>query len=91
MFANLSQNKEFRDAFTERLREMRDEVFTLEVVKEKLGEYKELMSDPMEKHIQRFYWGDGELYQNKRREMRAFATNRPEYIETMLYNNGYTN
>ena len=91
LFANLSKNEEFRDAFTERLREMRDEVFTLEVVKEKLNEYKELMSDPMEKHIQRFYWGDGELYQNKRREMRAFATNRPEYIETMLYNNGFTN
>ena len=91
LFANLSTNAQFREEFSKRLRSMRDEEFLLELVNERLDEYKGLMSDAMEKHLQRFYGMSNELYHNMRREMRAFATNRSEYIETMLYNNGFTN
>ena len=89
LFASLSKNPQFRKDFTERLRKMQEEVFTIEKVNERLEEYKALMSDPMENHMQRFFGSNNDMYHTVRREMRVFASFRPEYIETMLENNGF--
>lgn len=89
MFANLSNNEKFRSAFAKKLCEMRDEVFLLEKVEEKLAEYELLMSEPMENHLQRFFGIDKERYLIESRKIWAFACLRSEYIETMLKNNGF--
>jgi hypothetical protein len=89
MFENLSRNEQFRDAFSKRLREMRDIVFEAERVNEKLSEYKLLMTDPMEKHLKRFFYMDVNKYHDTRSDMRNFSYSRPEYIEPMLANNHF--
>lgn len=89
LFANLSRNQEFRKMFAEKLREMRDVVFPLGRVENKLAEYELLMSDPMENHLQRFFGRDKERYLIESREIWAFACLRGEQIEEMLERNGF--
>ena len=89
LFANLSKNPQFRSAFSNRLREMRDVVFDVQLVNEKLDEYKALMSDPMEKYFQRFFGMSNDEFHERRREIRTFAAERQNYIDTMLENNGF--
>lgn len=89
LFSNLSENEKFRDAFAKRLREMRDNYFTLEKVELKLGEYELLMSDPMENHLQRFFGRDNERFLHESRQVWAFACLRGEHIEDMLERNGF--
>lgn len=88
-FSNLCTNEQFREEFADRLREMRDAVFTEELVNEKLDEYKILMSEPMENHMQRFFGLDKRYYEIKISDMSGFAGYRRAYIETMLNNNGF--
>lgn len=89
LFANLSENEKFRDAFATKLREMRDDYFKLEKVETKLGEYELLMSDPMENHLQRFFGRDNERFLHESRQVWAFACLRGEHIEDMLEINGF--
>ena len=89
LFANLSENGKFRDAFATKLREMRDDYFKLEKVEAKLGEYELLMSDPMENHLQRFFGRDNERFLHESRQVWAFACLRGEHIEDMLERNGF--
>lgn len=89
MFANLSKNENFRKEFADKLIEMRDIVFEESLVNEKLDEYKALMSEPMEKHFQRFHGCSNDEFHNRRRTMREFAALRQDYIEVMLQNNGF--
>ena len=89
LFANLSKNPQFRSAFSNRLREMRDVVFDVQLVNEKLDEYKVLMSDPMEKYFQRFFGMSNDEFHERRREIRTYAAERQNYIDTMLENNGF--
>lgn len=89
LFANLSKNHTFRQEFADKLREMRDVVFTLERVEEKLNEYELLMSEPMENHLQRFFGRDRERYLIECRHIWAFACLRGEQIEDMLKRNGF--
>lgn len=89
MFRNLSENETFRRKFADKLREMRDEVFTVEQVETKLEEYELLMGEPMEKHMQRFWGSDNEKFFIQSREVWAFSCLRGEYIEKMLKNNNF--
>lgn len=89
LFANLSKNASFRDAFAKKLREMRDNFFTLEKVETKLGEYELLMSNPMENHLQRFFGRDNERFLHESRQVWAFACLRGTHIEDMLERNGF--
>ena len=89
MFRNLSKNEKFKNDFANKLREMRDVVFTLEQVESKLGEYELLMSGPMENHMQRFFGNNNEKFFIESREVWAFACLRGEYIEDMLERNGF--
>lgn len=89
MFRNLSENETFRRKFADKLREMRDEVFTIEQVETKLEEYELLMGEPMEKHMQRFFGSDNERFFIQSREVWAFSCLRGEYIEKMLQNNNF--
>ena len=89
LFANLSENENFRNAFANRLREMRDNYFTLEKVEAKLGAYELLMRDPMENHFQRFFGRDNERFLHESRQVWAFACLRGEHIEDMLERNGF--
>ena len=89
LFASLSKNDNFRNAFAERLRKMRDELFELEKVEKKLAEYELLMSEPMENHMRRFCGSDNERYFIESREIWAFACLRGEQIEGMLQKNGF--
>ena len=68
---------------------MRDNVFLLEKVEEKLGVYEALMGEPMEVHMQRFFGENNEKYFVESREIWAFACLRGEQIESMLENNGF--
>ena len=89
LFANLSKNPSFRKDFSDRLREMRDIVFEMDLVNGKLDEYKALMSEPMEKHFQRFFTVSSEEFHQKRRGIRKFIAERQNYIEIMLKNNEF--
>ena len=89
MFENLSRNSKFRSTFSERIREIRDTVFEESLVNGKIDDYKALMTEPMEKYLYRFFNIDGEKYSDARRDMRAFISRRPEYIDTMLKQNGF--
>lgn len=89
LFANLSENENFRNAFANKLREMRDNYFTLEKVEAKLGAYELLMRDPMENHFQRFFGRDNERFLHESRQVWAFACLRGEHIEDMLERNGF--
>lgn len=89
LFTNLSTNAKFRQDFADKLREMRDVIFAEDLVNEKLDEYKALMTDPMEKHMMRFFGTGNDSYHKRRSEMRGFAHSRPAYIDTMLKNNGF--
>ena len=89
LFENLSENENFRMAFATKLREMRDNFFTLEKVETKLGEYELLMSAPMENHLQRFFGRDNERFLHESRQVWAFACLRGEHIEDMLERNGF--
>lgn len=89
LFANLSNSTMFRQQFATRLREMRDNVFTEDLVNEKLDEYKSIMSDPMENHYWRFFGRNSEDFTKSRRDMRKFAYSRAFYIDIMLENNGF--
>ena len=68
---------------------MRDVVFEEGLLNEKLSEYKSIMTEPMEKHLRRFFNQDAEKYHETRSDMRAFAAFRKEYIETMLEKNNF--
>ena len=89
LFANLSENNNFRNEFADRLREMRDEVFVLEKVESKLAEYEALMGEPMENHMQRFFGSNNERYFVESRQIWAFACLRGAQIEGMLERNGF--
>ena len=89
LFANLSKSPQFRSAFSNRLREMRDIVFDVQLVNEKLDEYKLLMSDPMEKYFQRFFGVSNDEFHERRREIRRFAAERQNSIDMILSNNGF--
>ncbi len=89
LFSNLANNIRFRSAFTKRLREMRDEVFEVQKVNAKLDEYKELMSEPMEKYFQRFFGCTNDEFHQRRREIGTFIAERQEYVDIMLKNNGF--
>jgi len=89
LFANLSENNDFRSEFANRLREMRDDVFVLEKVEAKLTEYEALMNEPMEKHMQRFFGSNNERYFIESRQIWAFACLRGQQIEEMLEKNGF--
>ena len=89
MFENLSQNSQFRNAFSKRLREIRDSVFEEQLANEKIDEYKLLMTEPMEKHLYRFFNINGEKFREERSDMRAFIALRTDYIDIMLKQNGF--
>ena len=89
LFANLCNNEQFRKDFADKLREMRDAYFAEDLVNAKLDEYKALMSEPMEKHYQRFFGMSNDKFNETRSGMRGFAYSRQAYIETMLLQNGF--
>ena len=55
LFYSLSQNETFKMMFADKLREMRDTILSFATVEAKLAEYEQLMGEPMEKHLQRFF------------------------------------
>ena len=75
--------------FADKLREMRDTILSFATVEAKLAEYEQLMGEPMEKHLQRFFGINNERYYLESREVWAFACLRGEYIEEMLKRNGF--
>ena len=89
LFYSLSQNETFRMMFADKLREMRDTILSFVTVEAKLAEYEQLMGEPMEKHLQRFFGINNERYYLESREVWAFACLRGEYIEEMLKRNGF--
>ena len=89
LFYSLSQNETFRMMFADKLREMRDTILSFATVEAKLAEYEQLMGEPMEKHLQRFFGINNERYYLESREVWAFACLRGEYIEEMLKRNGF--
>ena len=48
MFANLYRNEEFKELFSKRILKMADTIFEPSLVEQKVTEYEELMSEPME-------------------------------------------
>ena len=89
LFYSLSQNETFKMMFADKLREMRDTILSFATVEAKLAEYEQLMGEPMEKHLQRFFGINNERYYLESREVWAFACLRGEYIEEMLKRNGF--
>lgn len=89
MFANLSNNEQFKELFSKRVREMRDVFFEENIINTKLDEYKLFMSEPMETHYRRFFGVSNDEFHNRRRRIREFAYSRKEFIEIMLGNNGF--
>lgn len=87
MFANLYTNNGFRDAFSKRILEMADTIFEPAVVEQKINEYETLMAEPMEKHHQRFFGTNNEMFFERADRMREFAEERKPYVELMLKTN----
>lgn len=84
MFDNLSNNEQFREAFSKRILEMADTLFDPAVVAGKIGEYEALMAEPMEKHLQRFFGISNEAFYIRTYIMREFAYGRKAYLKEML-------
>ncbi len=89
MFANLSKNEQFKKDFSARLREMRDVVFSDNLVDQKLDDYKALMSEPMDVYFKRFFGTSSDEFHNRRRKIRTFNYLRKDYIDVMLMNNNF--
>ena len=84
MFNNLYNNQNFRGAFKQRILEFADTIFEPSVVDEKITEYENLMSEPMEKNHQRFFGTDNGSFYYRTNTMREFAKQRKAYVEAMI-------
>ena len=84
MFANLWNNSNFREMFTETLLEMSENIFEPELVKQKVLAYENLMMKPMDKHYQRFFGGSiGTTYPTTE-SILEFIDQRGNYIPDIL-------
>lgn len=87
LFGSLWNNQEFRTAFSERLIQLSDTIFSPEIVDEKLSEYVSLMDDPMENHYQRFFGTSNERFYEEVDKIREFFNNRRETVLESIDNN----
>ncbi len=87
MFDNLCNNETFKRSFSERILEISDTVFQKDVVNQKINDYIEELSVPMENHFLRFYGTTNDRFYECIGELRSFFNERRPYIIQSIEDN----
>ena len=85
MFANLMKNDEFRNKLLDELLQLRDTTYSQENVDAVLDEFQNLMDQPMECNMRRFFGeGSESQYYSSIEDLREYFELRREYVPQMV-------